>query len=89
MKCYNLYNSSNVVTYDMTGYTDAKHESLEPSAYCLSRNTRQVYDILSTRNALRSIFGDSMNNPASLNNFVGLFLDSGNHGGTLTGEKTH
>ena len=87
MKCYKLYNSSNnVVTYDMTGYTDAGNMSpWNQGAYCLSRNTRQVYDILSTRNVtLRSIFGDSMNSPgSSLNNFVGLFLDSGNHGGNF------
>ncbi len=87
MKCYNLYNSSNnVVTYDMTGYTDAGNMSpWNQGAYCLSRNTRQVYDILSTRNVtLRSIFGDSVSSPGSdLDNFVGLFLDSGNHGGNF------
>ena len=86
MKCYNLYDSSNnVVNYDYGGTDSSNMSPWNQGAYCLSRPSRQVYDILSTRNVtLRSIFGDSMSSPgADLNNYVGLFLDSGNHGGNF------
>lgn len=86
MKCYNLYDgSNNVISYDYASTDSGNLGVVNQGAYCLSRPTRQVYDILRTRNVtLRSIFGDSIDSPgADLNNYVGLFLDSGNHGGNF------
>ncbi len=93
MKTYNLYDSNNnVIRYDMSGYTDAGNMSpWNQGAYCQSRPTRQVYDILSCRNvSFNDIFGSAINaGDDDLANYVGLFLDSGNHGGNFDWGETN
>lgn len=86
MKCYNIYDSNGNILNINRSSTDSGNLGIyNHGEYCNSRPTRQVYDILSTRGvSFDEIYGSSPNDgDGSLSNYVGLFLDSGNHGGNF------
>ena len=91
MKAYNLYDSSgNPVNFNHPSTDSGNLGIYNQGVYCLSRPTRQVYDILSTRGVtFNEIYGTSIGSaPTTLSNYVGLFLDSGNHGGNFDWGET-
>ena len=92
MKAYNMYDSNgNVVSWDQSSTDSGNMSPWNQGAYCQSRPTRQVYDILSCRNVtFNDIFGSAINaGDDNLANYVNLYLDSGGHGGNFDWGETN
>jgi hypothetical protein len=92
MKCYNIYDSNgNVLNINQSSTDSGNLGIVNQGTYCNSRPTRQVYDICSTRGvSFNEIYGSSIGGGAStFSNYVGLFLDSGNHGGNFDWGETN
>ena len=92
MKAYNLYDSTNnPINFNYPSTDSGNMGIFNQGAYAVSRQTRQVYDILSARDVpLIDIYGTSIGGGSSgLSNFVGLHLDSGNHGGHFDWGETN
>lgn len=92
MKAYNMYDSNgNVVSWDQSSTDSGNMSPWNQGAYCQSRPTRQVYDILSCRNVtFNDIFGSGISSgDDNLQNYVNLYLDSGGHGGNFDWGETN
>jgi hypothetical protein len=92
MKAYNMYDSNgNVVSWDQSSTDSGNMSPWNQGAYCQSRPTRQVYDILMCRNVtFNDIFGSGISSgDDNLANYVNLYLDSGGHGGNFDWGETN
>ena len=92
MKAYNMYDSNgNVVTWNQSSTDSGNMSPWNQGAYCQSRPTRQVYDILMCRNvSFNDIFGSGISSgDDNLANYVNLYLDSGGHGGNFDWGETN
>ena len=92
MKAYNMYDSNgNVVTWNQSSTDSGNMSPWNQGAYCQSRPTRQVYDILMCRNVtFNDIFGSGISSgDDNLANYVNLYLDSGGHGGNFDWGETN
>ena len=92
MKAYNMYDSNgNVVSWNQSSTDSGNMSPWNQGAYCQSRPTRQVYDILMCRNVtFNDIFGSGISSgDDNLANYVNLYLDSGGHGGNFDWGETN